>query len=207
MPDPRFYEALGPTTAAELAALVGGELTSADLGSRSVSEVAPLGRSTVQSVSFFSDRRYLASLKETAAGAWFVTAAYVEAAPEGCASIVVREPQGAYAKAALKLTRARKLDPAAPNVDPSAKLGEDVSIGRGAVIGAGAEIGDRTEIGPGVVIGPGVAIGRDCRIGANAVVGFALVGDRVRIFAGAVIGEEGFGVAQGAEGAVDVPQL
>jgi UDP-3-O-[3-hydroxymyristoyl] glucosamine N-acyltransferase len=207
MPDPRFYEALGPTMAAELAAAVGGELRSADHGARSILEVAPLGRATSQSVSFFSDRRYLASLKETAAGACFVTAAHVEAAPEGCAAIVVREPQNAYAKAALKLTRARKLDPAAPNVDPSAKLGEDVSIGRGAVIGAGAEIGDRTEIGPGAVIGPGVAIGRDCRVGANAVIGFALIGDRVRIFAGAAIGEEGFGVAQGAEGAVDVPQL
>lgn len=207
MPDPRFYEALGPTTAAELAAVAGGELTSADHGARSVLEVAPLGRAAPHSVSFFSDRRYLASLKETAAGACFVTAAHVQAAPEGCAAIVVREPQSAYAKAALKLTRARKLDPAALNVDPSAKLGEDVSVGRGAVIGAGAEIGDRTEIGPGAVIGPGVAIGRDCRIGANAVIGFALIGDRVRIFAGAVIGEEGFGVAQGAEGAVDVPQL
>ena len=51
------------------------------------------------------------------------------------------------------------------------------------------------------------AIGRDCRLGANVTVGFALIGDRVRILSGAVVGEEGFGVAGGRGGAVDVPQL
>jgi UDP-3-O-[3-hydroxymyristoyl] glucosamine N-acyltransferase len=35
------------------------------------------------------------------------------------------------------------------------------------------------------VIGPGVAIGRDCEIGPNVTIGFALIGDRVKILAGA----------------------
>ncbi|HEY9216703.1 MAG TPA: UDP-3-O-(3-hydroxymyristoyl)glucosamine N-acyltransferase, partial [Phenylobacterium sp.] len=64
-----------------------------------------------------------------------------------------------------------------------------------------------TVIGPGAVIGPGVAIGRDCHIGANAVIGFALIGDRVRILAGCAIGEPGFGAAPGPKGVVDIPQL
>ncbi len=46
-------------------------------------------------------------------------------------------------------------------------------------------IGARTEIGANTVIGPGVAIGRDCVIGANVTLGFALLGDRVRMLAGA----------------------
>ncbi|WP_236627599.1 hypothetical protein [Caulobacter sp. B11] len=33
------------------------------------------------------------------------------------------------------------------------------------------------------MIGPGVTIGRNCVIGANAVIGFALIGDRVSIHA------------------------
>jgi UDP-3-O-[3-hydroxymyristoyl] glucosamine N-acyltransferase len=57
------------------------------------------------------------------------------------------------------------------------------------------------------VIGPGVAIGRDGYVGAGASIGFALIGDRVRVHAGAVIGEPGFGVALGAGGLVDIPQL
>jgi UDP-3-O-[3-hydroxymyristoyl] glucosamine N-acyltransferase len=57
------------------------------------------------------------------------------------------------------------------------------------------------------VIGPGVAIGRRCRIGANVTIGFALIGDEVRIYAGVVIGEPGFGVVEGPGDMVDVPQL
>jgi UDP-3-O-[3-hydroxymyristoyl] glucosamine N-acyltransferase len=44
-------------------------------------------------------------------------------------------------------------------------------------------------------------------IGANVTIGFALIGDRVRIYAGAVIGEAGFGVEASREGAFDTPQL
>ena len=57
------------------------------------------------------------------------------------------------------------------------------------------------------MIGPGVAIGRDCEIGPNVTIGFALIGDRVQISAGAVIGEAGFGAVPGPGGLVDVPQL
>ena len=44
-------------------------------------------------------------------------------------------------------------------------------------------------------------------IGANVVIGFALVGDNVKISAGAVIGEAGFGVTGSSTGAIDIPQL
>jgi UDP-3-O-[3-hydroxymyristoyl] glucosamine N-acyltransferase len=74
-------------------------------------------------------------------------------------------------------------------------LGEDVRIGRGARIGANA------------VIGPGVSIGRNCVIGSNVTIGFSLIGDRVRVAAGSVIGEAGFGLAVSRTGALDIPQL
>ena len=77
----------------------------------------------------------------------------------------------------------------------------------GAVIGPRAQIGRGSTIGPGAVVGPGVTIGRDCTVGPRAVVVFALLGDRVRIHAGAVIGEPGFGAAVGPRGVVDMPQL
>ena len=41
----------------------------------------------------------------------------------------------------------------------------------------------------GVVTGRGTVDGRPAIVVANAVIGFALIGDRVRIFAGAVIGK------------------
>jgi UDP-N-acetylglucosamine acyltransferase len=49
-------------------------------------------------------------------------------------------------------------------VDPSAKLGADVSIGPYSIVGAEVEIGDRTTIGPHVVIEGVTRIGQDNRI-------------------------------------------
>lgn len=206
MPDPRFFESLGPVSLGELARLTGAELSDATAASRAVEAVAPLGLAGPDAVAFFADRRYAADLQATEAGACFLHSAHAGLAPEGCAALLTSEPQAAYARAAQRLHRAR---PAAGDVfvDPGARLENDVRIGPGAVVGPGADIGSGTEIGPGAVVGPGVAIGRDCVIGPRAVVQFALLGDRVRVMSGAVVGEAGFGVAASSTGAVDLPQL
>jgi UDP-N-acetylglucosamine acyltransferase len=49
-------------------------------------------------------------------------------------------------------------------IDPTARLGENVSVGAYSVIGAEVEIGDGTWIGPHVVINGPTRIGRDNRI-------------------------------------------
>jgi UDP-3-O-[3-hydroxymyristoyl] glucosamine N-acyltransferase len=82
-----------------------------------------------------------------------------------------------------------------------------VVLAPGVVVGPGAQIGRNTRIGANSVIGPGVTIGRDCEIAPNVTIGFALIGDRVRILAGAVIGEPGFGATAGPKGLIDIPQL
>ena len=207
MPDPRFYEDLGPVAAGELAAIAQARAPGGPEAERPISLVAPLGRSDSRSVSFFSDRRYLADLAGAGAAACFIAAEQADKLPPTCLALVTGEPQAAYAKAALRLHRVRSLDPDQPAIHPSAVLEDGVLVHRGAVIGAGAHIGRAAEIGPGAVIGPGVMIGRGCHIGAGATIGFALIGDEVRILSGAVIGEAGFGVAVGSAGAVDVPQL
>lgn len=207
MPDPRFYETLAPASVSELASLVGAELLDAASGGKVVTTAAPLLRADAASVSFLSDRKHLADLRATAAGACFVTPANAEAAPAGIAVLLTREPQAAYAKAAARLHRPRRHEHGAPAVHPSAELEDGVMLGHGAVIGAGARIGAGTEIGAYTVIGPGVCIGRNCTIGSNAAIGFALIGDRVRILSGAVIGEAGFGIAGSQTGALDIPQL
>jgi UDP-3-O-[3-hydroxymyristoyl] glucosamine N-acyltransferase len=75
------------------------------------------------------------------------------------------------------------------------------------VIAESAEIGDRVSIGPGAAIGPGTIIGDDCAIGAGAVVTHAILGKRVALLAGAVIGEAGFGFVPGPDGPTRMPQL
>jgi UDP-N-acetylglucosamine acyltransferase len=56
-------------------------------------------------------------------------------------------------------------------VDPSARIGTDVSVGAFSVIGAEVEIGDRTSIAPHVVIQGPTRIGSDNRIFPFASIG------------------------------------
>jgi UDP-3-O-[3-hydroxymyristoyl] glucosamine N-acyltransferase len=207
MPDSRFFEDLGPVTLIELAAVSGAELARAEEGERRVAAVAPLARAGPSDLSFFADRRYLDDLKATGARACFVPREFVEAAPPGCAVLVTREPHAAYAAASNRLHRPRRADVRDALIHPDAMIEDGVSLGPGVTIGAGTHIGRGTSIGAYSVIGPGVAIGRGCTIGAHVTLGFALLGDRVTILSGAVIGEPGFGVTVGQGRTVDVPQL
>ena len=50
-------------------------------------------------------------------------------------------------------------------------------------------------------------LGRDCRVGAHASLSHALLGDRVYVYPGARIGQEGFGFAVTKGGFLTVPQL
>ncbi len=205
-PDPRFFDALGPISLGALAELTGAAVE-ASLADKPIEAAAVLSRADAASVAFFSDRRLADAAAATAAGACFVTEKNKPLLPDGCAALVTPIPDAAWALAAGRLHRGKRLDPADPPRHPGALIEDDVSIGHGAVIGAGVQIGAGTEIGPHAVIGPGVAIGRGSRIGAGAVVGFALIGDGVAIGPGVVIGEPGFRLAVGPKGLMDVPQL
>lgn len=206
MPDPRFFEDLGPVTLAELAGLTGAELVSPEAAGRMVRGVAVLAHAGADTVTFLSDKKYAGELAATRASACFVAPKDQDAVPSGCAALVTRTPQAAYAAAAARLHRAR-LHQGESAISAEAELEEGVHLAPGVVLGQGVRIGRGTTIGANTVIGPGVAIGRDCQIGANVTLGFALLGDRVRILAGAAIGEPGFGAAGGASGIVDLPQL
>jgi len=76
------------------------------------------------------------------------------------------------------------------------------------VVGVGAVVGARTVIHPHVVVGPGARIGDDCVIHANVSIrDRVVVGHRVTILDGAVIGSDGFGFAREAAGThVKIPQ-
>ena len=206
MPDPRFFEDLGPVPLGELAKLAGAELAKgadARLAIQAVSIVSLAGPGTV---TFLSDRKHAAGLAGTKAAACFAPAALADAVPAGCVVLITPTPQGAYAIAARRLHRARILEPG-PAVSPNADLEEGVTLAPGVVIGPGARIGRGTTIGANTVIGPGVAVGRDCTISAQVSIHCALIGDRVQVLAGACVGEPGFGATVGPQGLMDIPQL
>ena len=83
-------------------------------------------------------------------------------------------------------------------VAPLAKISPTVGIGPFAVIGEDAHIGEGTQIGAHSVIGAGSWIGEHCRIHPRVTLYAGVrIGNRVEIHAGAVIGADGFGYAQG----------
>ncbi|GAA0637402.1 UDP-3-O-(3-hydroxymyristoyl)glucosamine N-acyltransferase [Brevundimonas lenta] len=202
MPDPRFFDSLPALTVAELAGRIGAEVVRG--GDRKVSAVAPLGTAGSTDVAFLGDRRFGEQLKATAAGCVIVPASAVDSAPADAAVLTSGEAQAAWARASLQFHKPVVLEAAS-----LAEAAEDdtVVVEPGVIIGKGARIGRGTRIGANSVIGAGVQIGRDCHIGPNVSVGFALIGDRVKLYAGARIGEAGFGAAGSRSGPIDVPQL
>jgi len=206
VPDPRFYEALGPVPLGELAQACGAELVDGDGADRPIAQVAPLVHADGRSISFFADRKYRAALAATSAGACLVLPEHQGLVPEGCARLITKEPHAAFARAAVRLHRAKGQE-GGHLLHPTAQVDPGATLAAGVTVGAGANIGPGTVVGANTVIGPGVSVGRDCVIGSNATILFAVFGDGVRILSGAVIGEAGFGVTTGKEGAIDVPQL
>ncbi len=172
--------------------------------------VGPLQNAGPTEVSFFENRKYIAALAATRAGAVLIHPEMAGRVPRGTIPIVTPEPYSAWARVAALF---HPPAPVRPGVHqsavllPGAAVDPSAEIGPLAVIGARAEIGPRCRIGAGAVIGDGVVLGPDCRIGAQATVSHALLGTRVSVYPGARIGQDGFGFASTAEGFRSVAQL
>jgi UDP-3-O-[3-hydroxymyristoyl] glucosamine N-acyltransferase len=172
--------------------------------------VAPLAAAEAWDVSFLDNRKYLPALEKTRAGAVIVQPDLEDKVPSSAVAILTPEVYAAWARVA---TLFHPPPPVMPGVHPSAVIGLDTRIDPSAeigplvVIGDRAVIGKRTRIAPLVTIGPGVEIGADCRIGGNTSISHARLGDRVYVYPGARIGQEGFGFAVTPEGFLTVPQL
>ncbi|PWE17239.1 UDP-3-O-(3-hydroxymyristoyl)glucosamine N-acyltransferase [Marinicauda salina] len=194
--DARFYERLGPLTAAEIADAIDGRV--AGDGDAPVDNVAAPASAEAR------DLFFLTTIEEDgrapSAGV-AIGPADLAARLDGLAAVIVHDsPKTAFAKAAPLIVRPRRhLGDAL--IHPDARIADGADVGPGCAIGPDAEIAEGAWIGPGAVIGPGVTVGRGTRIGARAVLGFCLIGEGCEISAGAVIGESGFGLAQ-ADGAL-----
>jgi len=99
-------------------------------------------------------------------------------------------------------------------IHPTAVTGHDVRIGPDVSIGPLVTIGDRAEIGSGATIYGGVHIGEDAVIGDDCILyphvsllTKCIVGNRVILHSGAVIGSDGFGYAQHEGRHHKIPQL
>ena len=183
-------------TLGEIADRLGGELTGDR--EREVCGVAGIAEADSGEITFLANPKYAPRVAETRAAAVIVSRDF--AGPAAADLLKVDDPYLGFLEV-LKLfsagtqNRVPGVHPAAL-VDPSARVGREVSLGAFCVVEAEASIGDRVVLWPGAFVGRGTAIGEDSVIHANAVLRERVtVGRRVIVHAGAVIGSDGFGYA------------
>jgi len=179
----------GPFTLAQIASRLGGRI-SGEPGIL-IHQVGSLERAGHGQIAFISNIRYRDRLAGTGASA-VILAAEAESLT-ALPRIVCDDPYSYFARVSQlfnpRITQPAGVHPSA-HVAPSAKLGVRVSIGPGCTVGEGVTIGDDSCLYPGAVVYPG------CRIGARAIV-----------HSGAVIGADGFGIANEGGRWLKIPQI
>lgn len=202
-------EGVRTLTAADVAAITGGELRGSD--DVTVSAVAPINRAQPHDVTFLSSARYAPLLASSEPGVLLVTPELAEAPGRALARVVVGNPQDALL---ALLPRLYRVPPRTPGVDATVRigrgvhLGHEAAVGPYAVIGSGARIGDGVTIGAHVVIGDGVTIGDGCHLYPHVTLyAGAMLGDRVIVHAGARLGCDGFGYVFRDGGHAKIPHV
>lgn len=196
-----------PATLGELARHIGAELHGPD--DIVVQGVAALAAAGPGQLSFLVDARHRDELASTRASAVIVAPAQREHCP--VAALVHAQPHLAFARAAQRL---HPPPPVPPGIHPSAVVADaaqidpSASIGPLSVVEAGAQIGPRVVIGARCVIGAGARIGADSRLHAAVTLyPDTRIGERCELHSGAVLGSDGFGLADAGGHWVKIPQV
>ena len=184
-------------TLQELAERVGGRVVGD--GAIAIYRIAAVDESTDDALTFATDERYLASAMASRAAAVLVDAAVPIGDGPAKPMIVVENARLALARLLRGL---RPPKPAGPFrhpsaiVDATADVAGDVFLDAMAYVGPGARIGRGSVIGVGAHVGARTTIGEDTWLHPRAtVLDECVVGNRVVLHAGSVIGSEGFGWA------------
>jgi UDP-3-O-[3-hydroxymyristoyl] glucosamine N-acyltransferase len=192
---------------ADLAARIGATLDGD--GDVRVDHVATLENAGPGALAFLVGVRYRGLLATTRASAVIVAPA--QAGATRLPKLVHANPYAAYASAATILYPAAHASAgvhASAIVAASAQVDATAAVGPHAVIGDGARIAARVEIGAGCSVGAGVVLGEDVVLHPHVTLyARGVVGARTIIHAGAVIGSDGFGMAEEGGRWLKIPQV
>ncbi len=175
---------------------------------------AKIENATTGKVSFVANEKYTRFIESTKASLLIVgDKTPTQQYSDRLNFLKVKDPYTAFVFVLQKYTQPLLI--AASGVAPSAvigehvELGENVSIGEHTVIGDECVIGDNTVIGPNSVLMAQVRTGRDCTLFPHVVCyNGTILGDRVTIHSGTVVGADGFGFAPQPDGSyIKIPQM
>jgi UDP-3-O-[3-hydroxymyristoyl] glucosamine N-acyltransferase len=158
--------------------------------------VASLDDANEGDLSFYGNPKYLKALRKSRATAVLVPHGFAEEVQ--AARVWVDNPAEAFAKL-LEIFAPAPIRPV-PGIHPSAivaadaEIGAEVTIEAFAVIESGARIGVRTIIGAHSYIGHHAILGAECRLYPHvAIRERSVIGNRVVLHPGVIIGSDGFG--------------
>ncbi len=209
MSDSRFFKKAPSLTLAQIIEITGARLAGEGDLSRLFDDVQGLDKATEKDVSWM----FVASMKEELthckAGACLVGEEFAPFVPKETICLICQDPHRSYGllSQAFYPVEVTGVISEKAFVDDSAVIGEESRIDAGAYIGPHVVLGKRCHVYPNAVVLDAVQMGDDCIIGPNATVSHCLAGNKVYIYAGAQIGQDGFGFAMNAQGPVKVVQL
>jgi UDP-3-O-[3-hydroxymyristoyl] glucosamine N-acyltransferase len=173
----------------ELARRIGAEVVGD--GGAEVKAANTLEAAGPQELAFLANPRYGRLLDTTRAAA---VVAGMGVSSGRVTLLKTNDPYYAFTQAAVILHGYRKHPHA--GVHPAAHVDSTASIGQGTVIYPGVYVGPRARIGKDCILYPNVVIYDDC-----------VLGDRVTIHAGTVVGQDGFGYATHGGEHYKIPQI
>ena len=197
------------TTLQELAHLVHGELVGEP--HRVIEGLAGLETAGPTELTFLANAKHEKLLAATRAGAVLLAPEFKDRTSVD--RIVVAHPQLAFI-AVLRHWEKRLAPKRAPGLHPSAivspyaVIGKDAHVGPLCVLEHGSSVGERTRLMAQSYLGHDSKIGKDCVIYPGVVIRErCVIGDRVILHPGVVIGGDGYGFAQHEGRHVKVPQI
>ncbi len=160
-----------------------------------ISGLGSLSNAAPGQLTHLSSRAYRRFLPDTKATAVILRSEDLAQCPTH--ALVTRNPYLGFARLSLLFSdRAggdRRIHPSAV-VDPTARIGDAVSIGPNSVVGPHCDIGNRVVIGANCVVGEACALGDDTQLMASVTLYRRVrIGARSVVHSGAVIGADGFG--------------
>ena len=161
------------------------------------SSVKTISNASDKDLSFFSNQRYLDSLKNIKAKACLIENKYKEYLPKNCEPIIVKDP---YLALAL-ISNLQSEDSFKSNgilsknaiVNSQSNLHKNVQINPFCVIHEDTEIFENVYIGTSSSIGPNVIINKNVVIHDNVTISNSIIMENCVIQSGARIGGTGFG--------------
>ena len=178
-------------------------------GDAPIRGVSTLAAASADRLAFLANPRYAGDLRATRAGVVVLREEHANQCPT--AMLLAEDPYLAYARIATLFERQAAAE---PGMHPSAVVEAGARVAAGASIGAFCHIAGSAIVEDGAVIGPHCIVGDGCSVGAQSrmvarvtLVTRVRLGKRVLIHPGAVLGADGFGIANDHGRWIKVPQL